>query len=147
MRSFCPGRSPQITVVRAKSARASVLISTRPGTSTSWSIPAAIIKALQKGDAWLADRVYSGVPAAAFGRHQEIAIGFMSGASNVGYWLKQHGVKIIYGPGRHPERAHGLDPIPSDPGYRGHRLSTFRCRSAEEYLAALKRGQVNCFEP
>ena len=32
MRSFCPGRSPQITVVRAKSARASVVTSTRPGT-------------------------------------------------------------------------------------------------------------------
>ena len=35
MRSFCPGRSPQITVVRAKSARASVETSTRPGTSIS----------------------------------------------------------------------------------------------------------------
>jgi 2-isopropylmalate synthase len=29
---------------------------------------AAIIKARQKGDDWLADRVYSGVPAAEFGR-------------------------------------------------------------------------------
>ena len=47
---------------------------------------------MQKGDAWLADRVYSGVPAAAFGRHQEIAIGFMSGASNVNYWLRQRGI-------------------------------------------------------
>lgn len=46
MRSFCPARSPQITVVRARSARESVLTSTRPGTSTSWSMPAAIISAL-----------------------------------------------------------------------------------------------------
>ena len=54
---------------------------------------AAIIKAMQKGDAWLADRVYSGVPAGAFGRHQEIGIGFMSGASNVNYWLRQRGIE------------------------------------------------------
>ena len=54
---------------------------------------AAIIKAMQKGDAWLADRVYSGVPAGMFGRHQEIAIGFMSGASNVNYWLRQRGIE------------------------------------------------------
>ena len=54
---------------------------------------AAIIKAMHKGDAWLADRVYSGVPAGTFGRHQEIAIGFMSGASNVTYWLKQRGIE------------------------------------------------------
>ena len=54
---------------------------------------AAIIKALQKGDAWLADRVYSGVPAGMFGRHQEIGIGFMSGASNVNYWLRQRKIE------------------------------------------------------
>jgi 2-isopropylmalate synthase len=49
---------------------------------------AAIIKAQQKGNAWLADRIYSGVPAGMFGRTQEIEIGFMSGASNVNYWLR-----------------------------------------------------------
>lgn len=54
---------------------------------------AAIIKAMQKGDAWLADRVYSGVPAGTFGRHQEIGIGFMSGASNVNYWLRQRQIE------------------------------------------------------
>jgi 2-isopropylmalate synthase len=54
---------------------------------------AAIIKAMEKGDAWLADRVYSGVPAGMFGRHQEICIGFMSGASNVNYWLRQRGIE------------------------------------------------------
>ncbi|HZU85411.1 MAG TPA: LeuA family protein [Polyangiaceae bacterium] len=54
---------------------------------------AAIAKAMQKGDAWLADRVYSGVPAGMFGRHQEICIGFMSGASNVSHWLRQRGIE------------------------------------------------------
>lgn len=53
---------------------------------------AAIIKALEKGDQDLADRVYSGVPAWMFGREQEIGIGPMSGASNVNYWLKKRGV-------------------------------------------------------
>jgi 2-isopropylmalate synthase len=48
---------------------------------------AAIIKAMAKGDTWLADRIYSGVPAGMIGRNQEICIGFMSGASNVNYWL------------------------------------------------------------
>ncbi len=50
---------------------------------------AAIIKAMAKGDTWLADRIYSGVPAGMIGRAQEICIGFMSGASNVNYWLSQ----------------------------------------------------------
>ncbi|HEY1692033.1 MAG TPA: LeuA family protein [Polyangiaceae bacterium] len=54
---------------------------------------AAIVKAMQKGDSWLADRVYSGVPAGMFGRHQEIGIGFMSGASNVGFWLRQRSIE------------------------------------------------------
>jgi 2-isopropylmalate synthase len=54
---------------------------------------AAIIKAQAKGDAWLADRVYSGVPAGTFGRKQEICIGYMSGASNVTYWLKHRGIE------------------------------------------------------
>jgi len=50
---------------------------------------AAIIKAMAKGDKWLADRIYSGVPAGMIGRSQEICIGFMSGASNVNYWLAE----------------------------------------------------------
>jgi len=54
---------------------------------------AAINKAMQKGDAWLADRVYSGVPAGMFGRKQEIGIGFMSGASNVSTWLRERGIE------------------------------------------------------
>jgi 2-isopropylmalate synthase len=50
---------------------------------------AAIIKAQAKGDDWLADRIYSGVPAEMVGRRQEIAIGPMSGLSNVQYWLRE----------------------------------------------------------
>ena len=61
----------------------------RTGTGVHAS---AIIKALEKGDEELADRVYSGVPAGAFGRAQEIEIGPMSGASNVQYWLKHRGI-------------------------------------------------------
>jgi 2-isopropylmalate synthase len=53
---------------------------------------AAIIKAMGKGDTWLADRIYSGVPAGMIGRTQEIGIGFMSGASNVNYWLAQRNI-------------------------------------------------------
>jgi 2-isopropylmalate synthase len=53
---------------------------------------AAVIKAVRKGDSWLADRVYSGVPASSFGRKQEIEIGHMSGESNVRFWLEQHGI-------------------------------------------------------
>ncbi len=52
---------------------------------------AAIIKAEQKGDDWLADRIYSSVPASMIGRRQTIEIGPMSGLSNVKYWLNAHG--------------------------------------------------------
>ena len=54
----------------------------------------AIIKAKQKGDNDLADRVYSGVPAAMFGREQEICIGPMSGASNAIYWLEKRELEV-----------------------------------------------------
>lgn len=50
---------------------------------------AAIVKAKNKGDDWLADRVYSGVPAGEFGCEQIIEIGHMSGMSNVRYWLEK----------------------------------------------------------
>jgi 2-isopropylmalate synthase len=58
---------------------------------------AAIIKAEKKGDAWLADRIYSGVPAGMFGKEQEIEIGHYSGESNVVYWLKKHGYDATLG--------------------------------------------------
>ena len=52
---------------------------------------AAIIKAKKKGHAWLADRVYSSVPAEALGLAQRIEISPVSGLSNVKYWLDAHG--------------------------------------------------------
>jgi 2-isopropylmalate synthase len=54
---------------------------------------AAVIKAIRKGDVDLADRIYSGVPAGWFGKQQSIEIGFMSGESNVVFWLQQRGIE------------------------------------------------------
>ncbi len=54
---------------------------------------AAVIKARKKGDSWLADRVYSGVPAHLFGMEQTIEIGPMSGESNVIFWLREKGIE------------------------------------------------------
>ena len=54
---------------------------------------AAVIKAFRKGDHWLADRVYSGVPAEMVGRRQEIEVGPMSGLSNVEYWLRSRDIE------------------------------------------------------
>jgi 2-isopropylmalate synthase len=53
---------------------------------------AALIKAHKRGDTWLADRVYSGVPATWLARQQEIEIGPMSGNSNVIHYLSAHGL-------------------------------------------------------
>jgi len=52
---------------------------------------AAIIKAKKKGHDWLANRVYSSVPAEEFGLAQKIEISPVSGLSNVKYWLETHG--------------------------------------------------------
>src|SRR5437899_430517 len=52
---------------------------------------AAVIKSYKKGDAELADLIYSGVPAGQFGLRQVIEIGPMSGRSNVIFWLESHG--------------------------------------------------------
>lgn len=54
---------------------------------------AAVIKAFKKGDHWLANRVYSGVPADLVGLEQVIAVGPMSGKSNVMWFLEKHGVQ------------------------------------------------------
>jgi len=56
---------------------------------------AAVIKARNKGDDWLANRIYSGVPAEMVGRRQEIEVGPMSGASNVEYWLRERGIDPV----------------------------------------------------
>ena len=42
---------------------------------------------------WLADRVYSGVPAGDFGLEQVIRIGHMSGRSNIIHWLESNGME------------------------------------------------------
>ena len=54
---------------------------------------AAVIKSYKKGDPGLADLVYSGVPAGLFGLQQKIEIGYMSGKSNVIYWLETRGIE------------------------------------------------------
>ncbi|MFY9823104.1 MAG: LeuA family protein [Thermoanaerobaculia bacterium] len=54
---------------------------------------AAIIKARARGEDWLADRIYSSVPASLIGSRQIIEVGPMSGESNVIYWLKERGIE------------------------------------------------------
>jgi 2-isopropylmalate synthase len=55
---------------------------------------AAVIKAEKKGQTWLSNRIYSGVPADWVGREQEIAIGPLSGNSNVRHYLSSHEVAV-----------------------------------------------------
>jgi 2-isopropylmalate synthase len=55
---------------------------------------AAVIKAQRKGHSWLADRIYSGVPAAWFGRDQIIEVGHYSGTSNVVAWLEARDIEV-----------------------------------------------------
>ena len=52
---------------------------------------AAVVKAMKRGDDWLADRIYSGVPAGWFGLQQVIEVGHYSGMSNVHAWLISRG--------------------------------------------------------
>jgi 2-isopropylmalate synthase len=60
--------------------------------STSTGVhAAAVAKAYEKGEAWLADRIYSSVPAGMVGREQRILVGPMSGKWNALFWLRQHG--------------------------------------------------------
>lgn len=63
---------------------------------------AAVIKAGKKGDHWLADRIYSGVPASMVGRQQKIEVGPMSGASNVEHRLHALGIAA------HPDRVEAV---------------------------------------
>jgi 2-isopropylmalate synthase len=53
---------------------------------------AAIEKARRKSD-WVADRVYSAVPASPLGRAHEIFVGAMSGSANVVAWLERRGLR------------------------------------------------------
>ncbi|SEL12988.1 2-isopropylmalate synthase [Stigmatella aurantiaca] len=61
----------------------------RTGTGVHAS---AIIKALGRDDGRLADHLYSSIPAREFGREQRIEVGFMSGLSNVRFWLESRGL-------------------------------------------------------
>ena len=94
---------------------------------------AAVIKAKQKSEEWLANRVYSGVPAEPFGCEQVIEVGPMSRESNVVFWLRQRGIDprtdlvkavlvaakqssgfTVRGsdpPNRRPRRPEGRDPL------------------------------------
>jgi 2-isopropylmalate synthase len=53
---------------------------------------AALRKARAAGDPWLADRIFSGVPAGAFGVEPEIEIGPCSGESNAIEWLERRSI-------------------------------------------------------
>jgi 2-isopropylmalate synthase len=53
----------------------------------------AILKARARGQEWLADRVYSGVPASLVGSRQVVEVGPMSGESNVICWLQDHDIE------------------------------------------------------
>jgi len=76
---------------------------------------AAVIKAMRKGADWLADRVYSGVPASWVGRRQSIEIGPMSGESNVVHWLESHGIEPTAGRTRALfQRAKSVDRVLTD---------------------------------
>ncbi len=55
---------------------------------------AAVVKALRLDDRWLANRVYSAVPADEVGREQAIRVGPMSGRSNVIFWLTSRKIEF-----------------------------------------------------
>ena len=54
---------------------------------------AAIVKALSKGEALVADHVYSSVAVSRFSSGHDIRIGYMSGTSNVVHWLRRHSIE------------------------------------------------------
>ena len=81
---FCDGPLPNNYPVLGRDA-----FRTSTGVHAS-----AIIKAHEKGDDYLANRIYSGVPAEMFGRKQEIEIGPMCGKSNVVFWLQSRGLEV-----------------------------------------------------
>jgi len=89
LREYCEAvaRALKVTIPRNYPVVGSDAFETGTGVHA-----AAVIKAFRKGDVWLADRVYSGVPAGDFGLEQRIRIGPMSGKSNVIYWLEEHGM-------------------------------------------------------
>ena len=103
---------------------------------------AAIVKARAKGDDWLADRVYSGVPAGMVGLTQVIEVGPMSGESNVIFWLQERGHRADARarrralPGREglrPRSFRGRDPDgPVGPAGSGRREAPRRASGAPD---------------
>ena len=92
--STSPYAKPKILMGEVAAPKGQLIAVGRDAFRTATGVhAAAIIKAMNKGDAWLADRIYSGVPAGMFGRKQEIVIGFMSGASNVNYYRRERGIE------------------------------------------------------
>ena len=59
---------------------------------TATGIHAAAIEKAKRKSEWVADRVYSAVPAGPLGREHEIFVGAMSGSANVVSWLERHAV-------------------------------------------------------
>ena len=55
---------------------------------------AAVVKAMRLKDDWLANRVYSSVPADEVGEKQRIRVGPMSGRSNILYWLAERDFEV-----------------------------------------------------
>jgi 2-isopropylmalate synthase len=55
---------------------------------------AAIAKGIDKGDGWLAERVYCSVPASMVGRQHTIEIGPLSGMHNVRFWLRNRQIDV-----------------------------------------------------
>ncbi|OQX22569.1 MAG: hypothetical protein BWK80_30095 [Desulfobacteraceae bacterium IS3] len=55
---------------------------------------AAILKAIENNDEWLANRVYSPYPPQWVGRELSIEVGPMSGKSNAVYWLKKNNFPV-----------------------------------------------------
>jgi 2-isopropylmalate synthase len=97
MRNDDLGRLPEYVELVSQATGVPVSVNTpivgRDAFRTATGVhAAAVIKAHKKGDSWLADRVYSGVPATWLARKQEIEIGPMSGNSNVIYYLNAHGL-------------------------------------------------------
>lgn len=59
---------------------------------TATGVHASAIAKAETKSQWLGDHVYSLIPAASIGQQTVIAIGPMSGASNVQHWLTSHGI-------------------------------------------------------
>jgi 2-isopropylmalate synthase len=55
---------------------------------------AAIAKGMQKGDYWLAERVYCSIPASMVGREHTIEIGPLSGSHSVRFWLESRDIQV-----------------------------------------------------